>query len=174
MGEVDHEEVFAVRERLWRLSAGIERASAHWISGDDDGLDRCEACALAEIRRLIAEDPERRDDISLDGGWRREHDASPICDGCGARLDGSLTAYGAEGELAHFLENGVSGVDPEEARDIDEMLSEMEHSREPGLLRAAMSIARGYLALATYAAHVEPGNWADDGGQFHMKDFING
>ncbi len=104
------------------FSAGAARyadqvKAAHWIHGADGGMDYCRECALAiiekeKVRRRRLPKVEKKDSEvpSLDGGWRTEHDSPPICDECNAPLDGSLTNYGAETELDHFLENGF---DPE-------------------------------------------------------------
>lgn len=91
----------------------VPRRPCHWIAtpDGDSGYEWCPTCGRAKARHLRRHDRRHRSDYILDGGWRTEHDSLPICHGCGAYLDGSLTGYGASYELDHYLENGLS-TDP--------------------------------------------------------------
>lgn len=109
-----------IRSLISKKAAKHKALDCHWIyNGPDEGANYCERCALKEIKRIRKEYP----DASLDGGWRTEHDSLPYCETCHKPLDGSLTYYGAEQEIEHFLEYNF---DPESAADcysLDEALN---------------------------------------------------
>ena len=105
----------------WRR---VKTDDEHWIHGcnrdHDEGLSYCYECAEKEIEKLTKEDPEG--EWILDGGWGGESDSTPFCEGCGKMLSASLTNYGCEAELQHFLENGFDVTSDEDRRAMHEVI----------------------------------------------------
>ena len=108
----------ALRFILERTTGATEALPCHWINCEDDdwphdaGRDLCRECAESLIDEYRDEHPDLdEDDIRLDGGWAMEHDSTPFCEVCEAKLDGCLTDYGVEQELEHFEQHQPSGPD---------------------------------------------------------------
>lgn len=89
-------------------AAQCELKDEYWIHGADEGESYCYDCCKKEAARLLAEKPELKNEICVDGGWETEGDSTSFCEKCGAMLSNSFTDYGAEQELDHFLEHGVN------------------------------------------------------------------
>lgn len=89
-------EPFARRADPWPI---------HWVSGGDAGPDWCRPCckAIAKHARRTREYPY----ATVDGGWdfRRESDTPSWCAGCGRLLGYSLSHYGLQEEIRHWLED---------------------------------------------------------------------
>lgn len=105
----------AQRKRFRFISFDLDKVAAkrrncHWIStpDGDNGYEWCPTCVYYKVRNLRRHDRRRREDYRVDGGWRTEHDSFPICHGCGAFLDGSLTEYGAREEIEYYRSSGLS------------------------------------------------------------------
>lgn len=119
----------ADRSRLDALFlAGWEKTPAddeHWIHGVsedyDEGLSYCYECAEKEIEKLQKEKPEG--EWILDGGWGSEGDSTPFCEQCGKLLSNTLTAYGCEEEVDHFLRDGFDPKSDDDCRSMYEVIS---------------------------------------------------
>lgn len=98
------------QEKLYKLfvagAAGIEIEEEHWAHGGDGGLSFCYDCCEKEVARIKKEDSENAENCYVDGGWGTEGDSIPYCETCGKMLANSLTGYGCEEEVDHFLEYG--------------------------------------------------------------------
>ncbi|MEA1885069.1 MAG: hypothetical protein U9N62_11205 [Thermotogota bacterium] len=105
ISEKDQEKLFKMFEDG---AQGIKVAllPEHWAHGGDEGLSYCLKCCKKEVAQLRKEDPENKDDYYVDGGWGTEGDSIAFCETCEALLDNSLTDYGSEEEVRHFLEHG--------------------------------------------------------------------
>lgn len=95
-----------------RADGAPEELRCHWFDGDfrDAADDFCWDCA----KKIVDEDfaaypvvwryfhgwPISERYRVIDGGWSIEHDHPPYCEGCGAMLQGSLTDYGVDEEIA--------------------------------------------------------------------------
>ena len=92
------EEISKAKEFIVEHSRGAaEPLACFWISdGGGAGENYCLECCEKQVASISAQYP----DAEVDGGWRTEHDSPPCCETCGARLDGSLTDYGAREELS--------------------------------------------------------------------------
>lgn len=116
------------------LAADLDSKPGHWFSSDidDPGADWCRDCAEKRLLEIRAQDPERlRLDLGwtaeelaetsddelcrrhklIDGGWTTDHDHPIWCEVCGVMLDGCLTEYGAQEEIAHWTEYGPIPID---------------------------------------------------------------
>lgn len=101
-----------------RAANSMERPNAYWLDGDwsgDEGPNYCWACACKEVEKAFAKDSEQFKKLygdgdkakafyhdAIRGGYSMEHDGIPHCanEECGKALDGTLTEYGADEELA--------------------------------------------------------------------------
>ncbi len=97
-------------------SGASEELACYWFDGDfhDACQDFCRSCAEALVAEKYAADPKRFEELYgdeceddearcravIDGGFGSDHDSSPYCETCGAKLSGLLTEYGADQELA--------------------------------------------------------------------------
>lgn len=105
---------------LYKLANFEELEDLHWISmGDGDEFNFCYNCCKKEVdkinKELIAkgeisvdEDGDIRfdDGAFVDGGWGSiEEDGGAFCEGCGVRLEATLTKYGVESEVDHFIDH---------------------------------------------------------------------
>ncbi len=105
-------------EILYKKADFEELGELHWISfGYGEGESYCYECCEKEVdkinKELIAkgeitvdEDGDIRDDDGafVDGGWGGiDEDGCAFCEICNKRLDASLTQYGVESEVDHFL-----------------------------------------------------------------------
>lgn len=92
-----------LRSMIAVLSAGAtERLDCYWVYGDDSGFNYCLECCEAKVEEIKSK--RRKADVQVDGGWCTEHDSPPSCETCGMGLRGSLTNYGVDQELEHFIE----------------------------------------------------------------------
>jgi hypothetical protein len=95
----------ANREKLEKFfDEGANRVPSepeHWIHGADEGLSYCFECCEKEVERLSKENPKK--EYCVDGGWDIEGNSTPFCEGCGKLLENTLTDYGCESEVEHFL-----------------------------------------------------------------------
>lgn len=117
---------FDLAKKVEALAATVVDSNPLWICtpcGEyetNNGNDWCEDCAVPMFKHLRRKDKRRRDDYFLDGNGRIESDTHRFCAHCGKWLRISLTSYGVEEELAHYLENGFNVADvPNEAYSID-------------------------------------------------------
>lgn len=123
----------AAFKRASDLSAALQPFAAptkpcHWLRtpDGDPGTEWCPDCGHSKLRNLRKHDRKRRDDYILDGGWPMEQDSLPTCVSCGAFLRASLTAYGAQYELDHYLENGLQGPHDVDALYLSEILDSID------------------------------------------------
>jgi len=114
------------------LSFALDRIAAktlpcHWIvtPDGDQGYEWCPTCGYYMVRNLRRRDKRRREDYILDGGWRTSHDTTPICHNCGALLDGAMTEYCAEEEIAYYREYGLSDRPDIDALYLSEIIGAM-------------------------------------------------
>lgn len=122
-----------LREVIEQRAVGASAArSAYWFGGDfhDASEDFCRPCACALVDARYAANPAGfaalygehqtaadRQDAAIDGGWGGQHDSLPRCVTCGCKLEGTLTDYGVDTEIAHWLDHGAP-TDPEEWDDL--------------------------------------------------------
>lgn len=105
----------------------------YWIRGSDDGDDYCDGCiddAVSKAKKANVGDTDA-DDITRDGGWAQEKDTSSFCATCGVKLNYTLTDYGAQKEIEHFIEaldkvNGIVDLSEDESEGLTEALSVAE------------------------------------------------
>lgn len=150
------------------LSAGTrcKTVPEHWIHGADEGLSYCHECALKEVAKLLESNPTG--EYSVDGGWGGEGDSTPFCEGCGARLENSLTDYGAEEEFNHFLESGCFLKSPDDCYSLTEAMAnqywdldvhphESERVRQDRLDRSRKMLTVAFRTL--WESINGPGSW---------------
>jgi len=104
---------------LYKLTNFEELEYLHWVSsGYGDGFVYCFECCDKEVEKVnkeliakgeivIDEDGDicAGDGAFVDGGWSGiEEDGCAFCEGCNKRLEVSLTQYGVESEVDHFIE----------------------------------------------------------------------
>ncbi len=130
MKDLEKELLRFCEEFLYKLADFEELEDLHWISyGYGDGESFCYDCCTKEVdkinKELIAkgeitvdEDGDIYDDdgASVDGGWGGiEEDGCASCESCGAKLEATLTRYGVESEVDHFIRHfsdyDDSGID---------------------------------------------------------------
>ncbi|OEU62402.1 MAG: hypothetical protein BA867_09635 [Desulfobacterales bacterium S5133MH16] len=99
----------------------VESEPEHWIHGGDEGFSYCQKCCEKEVKRLTAENPA--EEYSVDGGWKIEGDNTPYCEKCGKLLENTLTDYGCEVEIDHFLTNGFDVTSDLDRRSMSEVIS---------------------------------------------------
>lgn len=120
--ELSADIMYAVVEQaadMLRTSAEtVHVEDCHWISDSDNyPEDYCFDCATAIAERGVV-DTVHGDMVTVDGGWRSEHDSPPYCEGCGARLGYSPTDYCTGAEIDNYLEYWDDDIRPEEALDL--------------------------------------------------------
>lgn len=93
----------------------------HWIHGADEGFSYCLECCEEEVKRLSKENP--KEEYSVDGGWKTEGDSTPFCEICGQLLENTLTDYGCEEEVNHFLLNGFDPKSDDDRRAMSEVIN---------------------------------------------------
>lgn len=119
----------AVTARVAELKAFIHKHAAraedelpcHWVHGAneingigcDEGTNFCHDCCEAMVEKIRASHPKEAEDVGLcvDGGWTTDHDSTPFCETCGARLQHTLTDYGADEELAVLTDDLAPAFD---------------------------------------------------------------
>ena len=117
--KVEEELLIFCSELLYKLSDFEELEDLCWISsGDGDGMIYCHDCCEKEVDKInkelvakgeiiVDEDGEilHNEGAFVDGGWgSMEEDGCGFCYSCGVRLATSLTKYGVESEVDHFIE----------------------------------------------------------------------
>jgi len=110
-----------VEEIANRGAANVETKPEHWIHGWDEALSFCRDCAEAKIKELIQSEPDA--EYCLDGGWGIDGDGLEFCETCGDRLWNSLTAYGCESEVEHFIENGFDPQSDDDCYSLERVIS---------------------------------------------------
>ena len=112
------------REKLKKLfdegASRVPSVPEYWAHNSDEGLSYCYECCEKEVKRLLKEDPEG--EYCVDGGWGIEGDSTPFCEICGKLLENTLTAYGCEAELEHFLEHGFDPKSDDACRAMSEVI----------------------------------------------------
>lgn len=110
MSDVD--QVCAVLQWLEPIAKPVadEAEPARWIAAryadPDQGPDWCTACAVEEVERLNALNPEH--EYFVDGGWDVQTDVPPICEKCGKSLTSDFTKHAIEYETEHWLRHRVT------------------------------------------------------------------
>lgn len=103
-------------------AAGADaRLSSHWVHGAceidgldcDEATDFCHDCCEAKVAEIVAAHPKEAEDVGIcvDGGWGSESDSAAFCETCGAKLDDSLTEYGADEEISALTGECAPGFD---------------------------------------------------------------
>ena len=112
------------REKLEALfeagAAKVESESEYWIHNGDEGLSYCRECCEKEVKRLLKENPQG--EYCVDGGCGTEGDSTPYCKTCGKLLENTLTEYGCEAEVDHFIENGFDSGSSDDCRAMSEVI----------------------------------------------------
>lgn len=125
---MDYDDVDDVVKYLSGLSAGLDTENVYWVHGDDEAECWCHACCRFKVRNLRRRNRKNRTEYCVDGGWLTEEDGPCFCAGCGKLLDCSLTRYGIEAELEHFLSygflSGASTIDPGTAYELCRVFEE--------------------------------------------------
>lgn len=154
---VTHDEVWRLIQLLRPLASTVDERECHWIStpNGDQGNEWCPSCGRAMVRHLRRHEKSLRlrGDYILDGGWRTAHDGPVFCAGCGVRLNGSLTEYGAEEELEHYNTYGFRPGNAHDAYELTEMLSALEYTSEDraGRAKQAADIVRRFIVESDLA-----------------------
>ena len=99
----------------------VSEKTEHWISGHDEGESYCFDCAEKKVGELRTLNPNEQ--YCVDGGWGTDGDSTPFCEMCHHRLDNSLTQYGCEAEVEHFLEYGFRAQSPVNCLDMYRVIS---------------------------------------------------
>jgi hypothetical protein len=99
----------------------VTEEAEYWINGYDEGLSFCYPCAQKKMEELQRSDPGGEYDV--DGGFGIEGDGTPYCETCCQRLDNTLTQYGCEAEVDHFLMYGFDPNSPYECDDMYKVIS---------------------------------------------------
>jgi hypothetical protein len=125
------DELASLAAPLYELADTIETKPEHWIHADpssnhhgkipDEAVSFCRDCCEKRVEALKATDPEG--DYHAGGGYGVEGDCTPFCEDCSARLENSLTNWGAHEEIGHFEQYGF---DRECADDCWSMLQAMD------------------------------------------------
>lgn len=110
MKELTATERMRLEELFYSGWLHISEEDEHWIHGYDEGLSYCRECAVKKVKELRKSDPDR--EYSIDGGWGTDGDSTPFCETCGQRLSNTLTQYGCESEVDHFLMYGFDPMSP--------------------------------------------------------------
>lgn len=130
---------------------GIE--DLYWISlGYGDGEEFCYDCCQEEVdkinKKLGLEDKSVYNRACVDGGWGIDRDSSSWCDSCGIRLDSSLTQYGVECEIDHFLENKITKIDNDIQIDLHYLFEDsLNHDLDEEYEKGLISIVKHVLSL---------------------------
>ena len=106
------------------FNAGAEKVESepeHWISGADEGMSYCYDCAEKEVEQLLKKNPAG--EYIVDGGWGIEGDSTPFCEICDKLLENTLTDYGCESEVDHFLDHGFDPKYDDDCRAMSEVIS---------------------------------------------------
>lgn len=99
-------------------AARVKTYPEHWINGSDESLSYCHACAEMEVSRLRKEEPDG--EYRVAGGYGTEGDSTPFCENCGKRLENTLTDYGCEEEVSHFLRYGFTPLCDDDCYSLDQ------------------------------------------------------
>lgn len=95
---------------LAEQSGTVEIKYPYWIRGEA-GENWCRYCGKAMARHLRRRSKRgEKQNYILDGGYLGgDEDGCARCAGCGCLLHYTLTDYGTENELSHFLEHWNAG-----------------------------------------------------------------
>lgn len=113
-----------------RANGATKPTPCYWF--DDAPFDTfplyCWECATKVVDEVYAKTPdefdrvfrpcldaEDRHNAAICGGYSRDHDSPPMCDVCDAKLEGTLTEYGADQEIAWLI--GKGALDPSDSDD---------------------------------------------------------
>ena len=99
---MEKNEMFRLEELFWHGYLFFTEKPEHWIHSWDEGESYCYDCALKKVDELLAAEPDA--EYCVDGGWDTEGDSTPFCENCFQLLSNTLTDYGCEEELCHFLD----------------------------------------------------------------------
>jgi len=105
------------------FNAGASRVPSepeHWIHNADEGLSYCYECCEKEVKRLLKENP--KGEYCVDGGWGTDGDSTPFCEICHKLLENTLTDYGCEAEVEHFMDNGFDPNSDDDCRAMSEVI----------------------------------------------------
>lgn len=93
----------------------------HWVHGANEidgigcseGDNFCPDCCEEMVEKISASHPKEAEEVDLcvDGGWTTDHDSTPFCETCGARLQHTLTDYGVSEELAALTSDCAPSFD---------------------------------------------------------------
>jgi len=173
MSSVHHPDCDRLIAVLHPMTRGVRVKRGYWITDPDCGMhinenggDWCYLCGSVTVLQLQALDAERRDEYTLDGGWRSEHDTPPMCAGCGAKIDGALLLYGAVYELEHFREHPPKSGSADDCYAICEMLAALSFTsvEDAPLAQEAIAIADAMLRNADSTPLPAGGRVSTDGG----------
>jgi hypothetical protein len=88
------------------LAEGVKVEPEYWLD-DDTGESYCMSCALLVIEECNMIEGKT---LEIDGGWGMgEHDTCCHCTKCGVILEYTLTDYGVDAEIDHFLSGRDDG-----------------------------------------------------------------
>ena len=118
----------------------------HWVSfGHSNGEIYCYSCCDKEVDRINKEIDtiDEYDKAFVDGGWGgQDEDGSCYCETCNKKLDCSLTKYGVESEIEHFIENKLTKIDNETAIDLYYLFeSSLNYNPEERYLKELLNLA---------------------------------
>ena len=96
---------------LYELANFEDIEALYWVTfGDGEGDRYCLDCCEKEVDKINKEFVSKGEEPEaiIDGGWGGiDEDGCTFCYSCNVRLDASLTQYGIESEVDHFLSCGL-------------------------------------------------------------------
>lgn len=124
------EDIIAI---LDKISDSLDLECIHWIRGEA-GPNWCHDCGKAMAKHLRRRATRKdRGEYILDGGYPAgDEDGCATCEGCGKLLHYSLTDWGVEKELEHFLAcwEPQSAISPETAYELARVFEYGQHIDE--------------------------------------------
>lgn len=143
-------------EQLEKIASPLDPENIHWIPGEA-GENWCYACGKAKAKHMRRRAKKNKKDFILDGGWSGgEEDNPAYCEGCGKLLHYSLTDYGVEQELSHFLNSIlVAPLNPETAYELCEVFGNGRHVKRDGVSSGLLVLANKVIGVLSnsFAAH---------------------
>lgn len=125
-GNQEIKTIYQAQDILRKVLLDYDPPNIHWLSSQETDIDQsedwCYNCAVKKAEELTIQLKKK---VDVDGGWSsQESDTCSHCQDCETQLNYSLTEYGVESELDHFLDEDIKilPLSKEEAYEINEVL----------------------------------------------------